>query len=472
VVFASNAQKIKSEKVTTSYLKYPKVQVNSLEGLNFMAAKSGDFVVGEARLKDTKSKCLPKGGSIKDVVEVPTYYYEIPVKTPSVIVSVKNAAGDVIFAEEVLKSADDQSLFGFDKCENWYKATLEKNWAEQGQEYMKNGNIFRIENAIEEAQNKIKSELFYELASKEIEVDWYKNKNHDYSELEEAAQIAVKGYEMFNESYNSVGAKEKLSEAITIWSKEIQNLDEDDKKARINTKVGKSIYTNMAHALMFAERFDEAAEAIQAAQALGPKNWTNATTMAQDELLEQIQLRKNDVAKFAGSVPVYAPDNIQIGLGDDAQYASLKADLDNYASNERAESLKAQMASYEAEKKKYDEAVAKGEINPYQDKMIKTTTQGYMLMLYNEDEFPIEVTELTELNQLIIQNGSITSIPKEIAALENLKRLNLSKNQLTSLPAEIGELKNLKSLNLKGNDIPQSDIDAVQAKLPKCKIKI
>lgn len=472
VVFAANAQKIKSEKVTTSYLKYPKVQVNSLEGLILKAAKSGDFFVGAPNLKDTKSKCMPKGGGLKDVMEVPTYYYEIPVKTPSVIVSVKNAAGDVIFAEEVLKAVEDQSLFGFDKCENWYKATLEKNWTEQGAEFMTNGNKYRIESAVEEAQNRIKSDLFYELVSKELEVDWYKDKDYDYSELEKAAQIAVNGYEMLSTNYNSVAGKEKLSEAIDIWSEEIKELDEEDKKARINTKVGISIYTNLAQALMFAEKFDEASEAIQSAMALGPKNWTNATTMAQDDLLEEIRNRKIDVAKFEGSVPVYAPENIHIELVNDSQYASLKSDLTTYVGNEKANSFRAEMAMYEAEKKQYDEAVARGEINPYQDKMIKTTTQGYMLMLYNEEEFPIEVTELTELNQLTIQNGSITSIPKEIAALENLKRLNLSKNQLTSLPEEIGELKNLKSLNLKGNNIPQTDIDAIQAKLPNCKIKI
>ncbi|MCG8309397.1 MAG: leucine-rich repeat domain-containing protein [Cytophagales bacterium] len=468
----TNAQKIKSEKVSTTFLKYPKVQVNSLQGLTFRAAKSGDFVVGEAVMKETKSTCVPKGGGLKDVVEVPTYYYEIPVKTPSAIVSVKNAEGEVIFAEEVLKAEDDHSLYGYDQCNNWWKPSLEKKWAEEGQEHMKNGNKFKIENAIEEAKSKIKSDLFYELVPSDFEVNWFKKKDYDYSELEEAAKIAVSGYELFNESYNSEKARAKLGEAVTLWSKAIEELNQEDKDARINKKVGKSIYYDMARALMYMEKFDEAAEAIKAARDLTSSNISNNTTIAQEELYRKIMERKINVEEFAGKAVVYAPENFHIELLDDSQYALLKADLKDHNYNEKSSEFATEMAIYMEEKKKLDEAIAKGEVNPYEHQMTKTTTQGYMLMLYNKDEFPIEITQLTQLNQLFISNGKITSIPREIAALENLKKLNLANNQLTSLPAEIGELKNLKTLNVKGNNIPQSDIDAIQAKLPKCKIKI
>ena len=471
IVMAGNAQKAKTEKVSTTYLKYPKVQVNSLQGLTFKAAKSGDFEVGKAVLKDTKSQCVPKGGGLKDVVEMPTYYYEIPVKTPSMIVSVKNAGGEVIFAEEVLKGENDYSLYGYDKCENWWKASLEKNWAEQGASYIKNENQTRLDNALEEAKSKLKSDLFYELVKTEIEINWFKKKDVDYSALEQAALLAVSGYEMLNENYNSEKGKAKLGEAVEIWAKEIQEIDTEDKKARINKKVGMSIYADMARALMYMEKFDEAAETIKTARQLTSSNWSNNTTTAQEDMYEYIMKRKVDTEKFAGQAVVYAPETVQIQFVDDSHYAELKSDLSEQNSNEQSSEIATQMAIYMEEKEKLDEAIASGEVNPYEHKIQFTSLQGHMLMLYNEDEFPTEVTELTQLNQLFIQNGKMSSIPKEIVALENLKKLNLQNNQLTSLPAEIGDLKNLKTLNIKGNDIPQSDIDAIQAKLPKCKIK-
>ena len=140
-------------------------------------------------------------------------------------------------------------------------------------------------------------------------------------------------------------------------------------------------------------------------------------------------------------------------------------------------------------KKEYEAGVASGEINPYRDKMIKSAAQGYMLVLPSAgglgvasladmketmkklEEFPIEVCELEELNQLVLKNNKIAVVPPEIKNLQNLKILNLANNQLEHLPSEMGELKSLKSLNIKGNQIPQSEIDNLQAKLPKLKIK-
>jgi len=471
IAFGSNAQKIKSEKVNSTYLKYPKVQVDGLQGMTFKAAKNGDFAFGAPVLKDTKSTCVPKGGGLKDVMELPTYYYEIPVKTPSMIVSVKNAQGEVIFAEEVIRQQDDHSLFGFDRCENWTKKTVEKSWASQSREFINNDSKARIDNAINEAQSRLKSDLFHELVNEEISVEWYKNKEYDYSELEQAAQFAMAGYELLGASYNSEHGKAKLGEAVEIWQQEIKGLNADDKKSRINKKVGMSIYTQLATALKYIEKYDEAAEAIKSARGLTSSNWSNNSTVAQEAMYQQIKERKLEADRFAGQAVVFAPESIDINIVEDTQYAELKSDLEMQASNEQGQQMAAQMAIFMEEKEQLDAAIASGEVNPYEHKIQFTSIQGHMLMLSNEDEFPVEITELTQLNQLFIQNGKVSSIPKEIASLENLKKLNLQNNQLTSLPVEIGELKNLKTLIIKGNNIPQSDIDAIQAKLPKCKIK-
>jgi Leucine-rich repeat (LRR) protein len=131
-----------------------------------------------------------------------------------------------------------------------------------------------------------------------------------------------------------------------------------------------------------------------------------------------------------------------------------------------------------------------------------TSTQGAMLLLnpfFNGDivgqDFPEEITEITELNQILANHMKFTSLPESIGNLQNLKKLtlkgnqleevpesigqltelrtlDLSNNNLTSLPEEIGNCRNLKSVVLKGNNIPGDELSRIQAMLPdKCKVK-
>jgi leucine-rich repeat protein SHOC2 len=114
--------------------------------------------------------------------------------------------------------------------------------------------------------------------------------------------------------------------------------------------------------------------------------------------------------------------------------------------------------------------------NPYEAKVQKTSLQGYMLMLnsFMDGKFetlPVEICEISYLNELSITNNTLTSLPSQIGKLTELKKLNLNNNKLTSIPAELGSLKNLTVLNIKGNAIPQSEIDNIQKMLPNCKIK-
>jgi len=71
---------------------------------------------------------------------------------------------------------------------------------------------------------------------------------------------------------------------------------------------------------------------------------------------------------------------------------------------------------------------------------------------YNElATLPPEIGNLTNLEELWLNNNELTTLPHEIGNLKNLERLDLSENQLTTLPHEIGNLKNLKDLYLDYN---------------------
>ncbi|MGF1688872.1 leucine-rich repeat domain-containing protein [Photobacterium japonica] len=92
------------------------------------------------------------------------------------------------------------------------------------------------------------------------------------------------------------------------------------------------------------------------------------------------------------------------------------------------------------------------------------------------NQLPVEVTELTNLKELVVLNSpiavipptishlaslrklvfrgtDITEIPPEIGLLQQLEDLDLGNNNIHSLPRDIGNIKRLKSLNLHYNPI-------------------
>jgi gamma-glutamylcyclotransferase (GGCT)/AIG2-like uncharacterized protein YtfP len=106
------------------------------------------------------------------------------------------------------------------------------------------------------------------------------------------------------------------------------------------------------------------------------------------------------------------------------------------------------------------------------------------LNLREEKEFPLEICQLTNLEELEVW-GKLTKLPKEFTNLQNLKKLyigfdlkefpleiceltNLKKLQIwgevTKLPKEISNLQNLKKLEISGNleEVTISDFEKLE----------
>ena len=77
---------------------------------------------------------------------------------------------------------------------------------------------------------------------------------------------------------------------------------------------------------------------------------------------------------------------------------------------------------------------------------------GLELRHCNLKHFPTEITKLTFLKKLFLDDNLFQRIPKEIGLLKNLKELNLGGNQLKTLPREIDLLKSLEILSLGDNE--------------------
>lgn len=77
------------------------------------------------------------------------------------------------------------------------------------------------------------------------------------------------------------------------------------------------------------------------------------------------------------------------------------------------------------------------------------------LLLYNNriDSLPHETGELKKLKSLYVVNCNLTKLPPEIGNLKNLETLALDNNQLTAVPRDIAKLKNLTYLSLQHNSL-------------------
>lgn len=79
---------------------------------------------------------------------------------------------------------------------------------------------------------------------------------------------------------------------------------------------------------------------------------------------------------------------------------------------------------------------------------------------------PAEIRNLKLLKSLDLSHNQFTGLPAEIGQLKNLETLDISYNNITGLPLEIGNLRKLKTFNISGNNVSETDLMAIEDKLP------
>lgn len=66
-------------------------------------------------------------------------------------------------------------------------------------------------------------------------------------------------------------------------------------------------------------------------------------------------------------------------------------------------------------------------------------------------ELPMEISNLINLQTLLLYGNEISTIPESIGQLAKLKVLDLSRNQLETLPGSITQLNQLQTMNVSNN---------------------
>ena len=466
------AQNLKKEKVKTSYLAYPKIDMKGIDASSLKAEFcAGDIKVVTQNVKKGSNACKAKGGKAQ-VIEV--YYYQLGIMKPVSFLRITDTKGSVKYVKQTTRITSGTIDFGKKKC-YWAEPVLKSAYEKERVSFIQKSQKEEAKAALKIAKDFLNGALTFTYVPQDIEVYYFKDKNHDYSDLEKAATIASEGYDELKDNYDDKTAKSKLTQAISIWEKALAQSDVDNKDAKINKKVSMTIGENLGRAYMYLMDFDKAQGAVKSALDLQKNVSNNGTLRRKALLVEIIDFKKG--YELNKTLPVNTnPVKIAITQKPKSEIESFVEDNRKYGTEELVNDAK-------ISKEEYEEGVASGEINPYQ-KYVMAISGGSQLTLPDLaskiskspageklDEFPEEITELEDLTHLILRGNNLKSIPESIGEMTNLKKLVLTNNQLSSLPESIENLTELKNLNLKGNNFSDAEIAKIQKLIPNCSIK-
>lgn len=463
------AQNSTNEQISSQYLQLPAfdLQQNNPTASKFVYA-SNKIKFGTPEKLTSKTLCLPKDGGLKDLVEVNTFYYNIPIENHEAYVAVVNEQGETVYVESVAVE-NEPVEFGKKECKYWIDITLKKDFEAQKEIFFKTAQEDLIFLSKERAQKIILEKTFPSFVKERFKLYSAKGKSFEYEDLETAAKKARSAYEgIFTNGFNQTAYNDLLS-AIGIWEKALEELNENDKKARINKSIAKGLYENLGRAYSYTYQDMKAIQAYEKSIQL----WGGFSNNRRIEVEKELQVIKDrkwanaknkaaisDVSKLV-ALSNLAKSNPIIVLENEKSIDDLSEAHQNF--QKQQESV---LIANEVE-------IAREQIsdNPYEKMVISSVSQGKVLNLnpmslmmldIKTDDFPTEICLLTDLGSLNAPRMDFKTIPAEIANLEQLSNLNLASNKISHIPAEIGGLKQLKKLNLSNNPIESFSTDIQQ----------
>jgi hypothetical protein len=472
-----SAQSKKKEKVNSSVLVYPQINVSNIE-VSAVRAEfcKGNLTFGSKSIHKKSNVCTTKNNSIKNAKAIDVFYYKVVTEEQDAYLKIVNTAGEIVYMANTQSPSKSFAKFGDGKC-YWMESLVESAYKKEGAAFEKNQIKVSLANSMKNAKEFMNSALFFNYENQSFTVDYFKTKNFGYKDIEAIAEVAVKGYKLLSQNAKNEEGRMKLIEAVKVWDAALEESTPEVKKSRINRKVTIVLAENSARAKMYLMQYDDAEKTINKALTL-EQNLSTTSTDRRKALLADIQRLKR-AYNLNKNVEISRERlNVSLENKEAGALSTFRADYNEFVKAEG-------MAINEEAKEAYEEGVASGALNPYAAMVLISGVNGKLLTLPDLtakvmgtfggeklDEFPLQVCELTDLTSLKLKGNNIKEIPKQIANLKSLKQLNLANNQLIKIPVEIGELTNLKTLRIiKGNNIPESEIQKIQELLPNCKIK-
>lgn len=421
----------------------------------------GDFAIINKELKNTKVACKRVGAKInsmkvlkENVKMCPGFYYELTYRYPYIL-SITKADGEVLFMKAYDKKGT--TSFGYDKSGlTGYLVQQQLDSVYQNT----NPAVFSKASLIDQmarAVPKINTALFFTEVTDDFKIGSGRGGKHDYTALTALRKKVIDALE------GRENVSETLREAITVWEKTIEEVDLADKKARINRKVATAIYGNLALAYLYTHQFEKVEKYVKEHQRLARMAINQEIAKRANFLSSIIRDRKaryqaNPDMRIDNPVPI---DDVAAQLSNKKHGISFVTPLDKYDEfQQRISEREAVVLEEDTKEPKKEANTPENTLEKYRNRITHTSIQGYTLFLndwYDSDlvnkALPVEICQLTELNDLRPYGLKLTSIPDEIGNLANLIRLDLSGNKLETIPASIGKLEKLKVLDISNNSL-------------------
>mgnify|MGYP001066181613 CR=1 FL=1 len=343
----------------------------------------------------------------------------------------------------------------------------------------------------------LETRLYFNDVKATVEVATAKARKVDYTELDDAQELAIEAFEAKN--------GEALVAPIATWTAWLDRADLLNPKAEVNKDVARALHLNLAQAHLYRGDYAACARHLQAARGMSA---TMEPEWAQIEAQRTLLANRR---KAAASNPGWSADETvetfkAIDLKDVLGKRSENKDVDMFSGSDVyagfTEALRAWKAEAEADAPE-NQAAEATELTMEQrlGARLEQTIGGYMLRLnplIDRDlmggALPEEIIGIDRLAYLDVSGMAFTELPASISRCGTLQTLVLTSNALTALPATIGELGTLKKLLLRGNplaalpeslancpelrvldlrgtQIPAAAAAEWQARLPECKVK-
>jgi len=174
------AQNKKKEKVKTSFLAYPKIDMNGIDVNNLKAEFcSGGIKIMNKQVKKGSNACKAKGGKAQ-VIDI--YYYQVGIMQPNSYLRISDNSGNVKYVKQTTKSNTGTIDFGKKKC-YWAEPVLKSAYEKEEKSFTQKSEKELSKQDLEKAKNFLNGALTFTYINEDIEVYYFKDKNLDYSDL-------------------------------------------------------------------------------------------------------------------------------------------------------------------------------------------------------------------------------------------------------------------------------------------------
>lgn len=244
-----------------------------------------DLQVVNKQVQEHEIPCKVKGEEVsEETLNVcPAYYYEVTWRMPTKLVATRG--GEVVATGRY--NAKATTGFGYNKNTGFLKRDeLEAAW-DPG-ELAQRAIVHRLD----EIDEVVQSFVYTGIATEKVKLRLPRDKNHDYSEIEQAAEEAADALTAMRKGKKKPGP-EAIDAAMDLFEAELAKADLSNKDARINAKAARKLNAAIAQLALYRHDHDRAKKhAEEALRMYEKESFTSNNRIAKYEaLIDRIETR-------------------------------------------------------------------------------------------------------------------------------------------------------------------------------------